>query len=1005
MQMTGNASKSRFLSKKTIRTVILFAAGMVIISGITALLMTNVCLSESEKLIDSVMDYVSDQCARNDNDLVVFDVRSKMSLVEKTTEISREIDYHGDLPSETRIESYLGDFRINGVILLDSELNPVEFVNDGNDEYEPWRTYTEKESIRELTLYPQKVYINNAVVSGEKYIYAAVASSDGKYIVFSYVREESSITGYSENGIENMLVRYNPGSDGIVALTDGQKVISTNYPSMDGKDIDECSCISILNNSPNPEKMSETVMDGKAYFGRIEKCRDYYIYVFLPKDKMFADRRGMLIFVGCFYVFLWFVYFMLNTLNQKKRFTELEREHNINAAIGSVYSTYYLVDLETQRVDILKGSNEIKGSFEGRNAQDVIYSLIDEYIPDEFREEARSFSDFSTIQERIGSKPYITSTYCDVFGRWYIAGLIPKRTDKNGKITAVIYTLRNITDQKTHEMEMQQNLLRSNKTLKETVDILESLSNVYFTSFYVDLTENHYKCIFIAPWLENMVPHEGKYTELVETLVNGTVIDEFKDEVRIFTSIDYARNSLSKETVTDVRKSYYSDYRSLRNGEKKWCRVTMIVVDFDDDGKARHVLAVLQDIGEQKEKEIAFQNKILEAAQEARQANVAKTEFLRRMSHDIRTPINGILGMLDIADRCSDDPEKQRECRDKIRSASMFLFDLVNDVLDMSKMESGKITIEAVPFNAYDMLNEIKSLIEVQAVERGISVKTDFDGLTHRNLIGSPVHLRQILINIAGNAVKYNRQDGTILITARELESHGSSTAVEFTCADTGIGMSKEFQERMFEPFTQEEDGARTTFIGTGLGLSIVKKLVDKMDGTINVESEKGKGSLFKVTLPFEIDSNAETQPLSVEEDDEKCSIDGVKILLVEDNEINMEIARFSLEKEGAAITSAWNGQEAIDIFSKSAEGDFDVILMDIMMPVMDGITAAKAIRKLNRSDAAAIPIIAMTANAFSDDVERSLEAGMNAHLSKPLDVGKIVKVVSKLIKNGGVIR
>ena len=402
---------------------------------------------------------------------------------------------------------------------------------------------------------------------------------------------------------------------------------------------------------------------------------------------------------------------------------------------------------------------------------------------------------------------------------------------------------------------------------------------------------------------------------------------------------------------------------------------------------------------EQKQQELEYQKQILESAEDARRANMAKTEFLRRMSHDIRTPINGIIGMLNIGDHFPEDMKKQAECRQKIRGASRFLLELVNDVLDMSKMESGNIELEQEPFNVRDVLRDVVSMIEVQAVERGLKFSCERQETAHWNVIGSPVHLRQILMNVAGNAVKYNRENGSLHLSCRELSCDGKNAVFEFACSDTGRGMSQEFQKHMFEPFSQENAGARTTFNGSGLGLSIVKKLVEKMGGQIRVESKEGVGSTFTVTLSLKIDTTADqSENAGLLPEVQDYSIAGIKILLVEDNELNMEIAEFILKNEEAIVRKAWNGQEAVDIFRDSQEGEFDVILMDVMMPVMDGLAASRKIREMNREDAKHIPIIAMTANAFEEDRRRSREAGMNRHLAKPLDAQEIVRTIAECV-------
>ena len=353
----------------------------------------------------------------------------------------------------------------------------------------------------------------------------------------------------------------------------------------------------------------------------------------------------------------------------------------------------------------------------------------------------------------------------------------------------------------------------------------------------------------------------------------------------------------------------------------------------------------------EQEKDEKYKAELLRAAKKAEAANEAKTEFLQRMSHDIRTPINGICGMIDVADHYAEDMKKQTECRAKIKEASHLLLELINEVLDMSK------------------------------------------------LIGSPVHVKRTLMNILSNAVKYNKENGYVYISCREIPSKQTAmTTLEFVCRDTGIGMTEAFQKRIFEPFAQEHAGSRTKFAGTGLGMPITKKLVEKMGGTISFESKEGTGTTFVIRIPFRIDTDRKDRTET--EEKMETSIQGLHVLLTEDNELNMEIAEFVLQNEGTVVTKAWNGQEAVDIFRKSSPGEFDVILMDIMMPVMNGYEAAKMIRSLDREDAKVIPIIAMTANAFIEDRMRAKEAGMDEHIAKPVDGKLLVKVINELVKH-----
>ncbi len=377
---------------------------------------------------------------------------------------------------------------------------------------------------------------------------------------------------------------------------------------------------------------------------------------------------------------------------------------------------------------------------------------------------------------------------------------------------------------------------------------------------------------------------------------------------------------------------------------------------------------------------------------EAEMANEAKTTFLLNMSHDIRTPLNGIIGMLDIAEHFPDDLDKQIECRDKIRDASQILLELVNEVLDRSKLESGEIVLEQVPFDLSTIIRDVYNAVMKQAEDRGIEIIEKDCHVEHLRLIGSPVHLKRIIMNILSNAIKYNKENGKIYVSCKEKEVKGNCVWLEFTCLDTGIGMSEEFQEHLFEPFTQENQSARSNFAGTGLGMSIVKSIIDKMQGTIKVESKKGEGSCFTILLPFTVDFKREKS--EAQEQKEVNTIQGVHILLVEDNDLNMEIAQFLLEKHGAIITQAWNGQEAFDIYEKNQE-QFDVILMDIMMPIMSGYEATEKIRSLNTS----IPIVAMSANAFVEDKIKAKEVGMNDYITKPFDENVAIKVIANQVK------
>ena len=394
-------------------------------------------------------------------------------------------------------------------------------------------------------------------------------------------------------------------------------------------------------------------------------------------------------------------------------------------------------------------------------------------------------------------------------------------------------------------------------------------------------------------------------------------------------------------------------------------------------------------------REREYRAQLKEAARRAESANRAKTQFLQRMSHDIRTPINGIQGMVEIGEYYKDDPEKQSQCRQSIRESARLLLELVNEVLDMGKLESGEIVLEERPFDLIALLDSVGGLPEQSAAARGIRVDRKPWEVQHTALIGSPVYLKRLLMNVYSNAVKYNKDNGSITVRCRELRTEGDTAWFEFICADTGIGMSEEFQKYLFEPFAQEHSTARSAYDGTGLGMAIAKALTEKMGGTITFTSREGEGTTFRITLPFRIDTAGRLPQQPAAEPEVSDALRGMRILLAEDNELNMEIAEFMLQSAGAEVTEAHDGREAVELFRASPPGHFDAVLMDVMMPVLDGYQATGIIRTSDRPDAG-VPIIAMTANAFVEDRQRAREAGMTEHLAKPLDRAVLVRTLQR---------
>ncbi len=387
---------------------------------------------------------------------------------------------------------------------------------------------------------------------------------------------------------------------------------------------------------------------------------------------------------------------------------------------------------------------------------------------------------------------------------------------------------------------------------------------------------------------------------------------------------------------------------------------------------------------------------ILELLERVRRANLVKSEFLSHMSHDLRTPINGILGMLSILEKSQDDPERQRDCHKKIRVSTEHLLSLVNDVLQVSRLESGRPAEVEEPFDLRDTLEDCITILSSQAEEKGIRLVLEEVCLRHGRLIGNALHLKKILMSVIDNGLKYNRPDGSVFVRVKENACRDGIAEYRFEIEDTGIGIGEEFKEHIFEPFTQEHPDARTNYNGVGLGMSIVKKLVDEMQGSIRIDSNPGEGSVVQIMLPVRVDETWSGDPVD-EEQDVQDNIAGMRILLVEDNEINCEIVEYILQEAGAETVTAKDGKAAVDAFEASSPGTFDCVLMDLMMPVMSGYEATRVIRGLDRTDAKAVPIIALSANTFEEDIALAKDAGMNGHLAKPVDIHKMFRVMSRL--------
>lgn len=714
--------------------------------------------------------------------------------------------------------------------------------------------------------------------------------------------------------------------------------------------------------------------------------------------------------------------------------TDIMKQHERNElAVKMMKDAYFricFVDLNADSIFDLKCGDEkiTSDSF----SEYVKYLAESGIVEDDYKSLFLSSFASDTIKKELNtSAKLLEFTYrrknIDGDHQWARSIIVPV-DDYSDKNACFIWYVKNISEEKAMELKAARSkteLSRMKESLTISDRVINAFSSIYNFSYYIDLTDHTYSQIQFTKLAEEVSGGSNNtYSQALHNYLTQVIEKSYQKKMAEFMNIDTIAERLDGKNVISC------DYLNVYG---KWIRASYMPASRDENGRLTHAVFVGQDIDGDRKKELqqrdalerAYEsekaalkrseaskaeteklllkiqalNKELESAYtEAKLANTAKTDFLTRMSHDIRTPINGIIGLLNMADKYPDDIEMLKEYRLKEHTAVNHLLSLVNDVLDMAKLESGNIDLSEEPFNINEVIDECFDIISTTAAKRGLKcIRNGPKPIEHDELIGSPLHVKQILINILSNAVKYNRPNGTVTSEITEIFSDNDNVVIRFSIADTGIGMSEEFQKKMFEPFTQENSGSRSEYHGTGLGMSIIKKLTDIMKGTIEVTSHKDIGSKFVVTLPFKINHDAHAADSEIVL--EKNVLSGMKILLVEDNGLNAEIAQFMLKEEGASVDTAKDGEEAVRVFSASETGHYDVILMDIMMPVMDGCTAAREIRKLQRDDADRIPIIAMTANAFVEDVKKSRAAGMNDHIAKPLDTKKMLTTIVRYVK------
>ena len=645
------------------------------------------------------------------------------------------------------------------------------------------------------------------------------------------------------------------------------------------------------------------------------------------------------------------------------------------------------------------------GSYSG-----AVEQIVQELGTDENRKSMRKKLQISYLAEQIkdkGEKLELPYQYRkeDSICRGRMTALFVNNTE-DGRLHHFILGFEPFQNKNENTSDEKTRLNRYYEQLKQSIveneNYAEALLQTANAVYTVDLTNDKLENVYYheaAFKVENDIQTPRSYSDYCNKR-SRYVTEDTLENYRIVDS----SFKLLKRFATGA-KQVTVEYCETMGKENKpvWLQKTVLMsrdmvydANTDKESSVVHGIVLFKNTSDFHEKEQQEKARLQMAYEEADSENRAKTEFMNRMSHDIRTPINGIMGMVDIIRKNRDDREKVDDSLDKIQLSTRHLLELVSDVLDMSKLEAGMFEIHEDVFDMNELMDEVAALVDAQLVESSITHCKHRSNIQHTALKGSSLQLRRIMVNLLSNAIKYNKPNGTIDTYAEELSCDGTTVWYEFKIVDTGIGMSEEFiKEQLFKPFTQEKNDARTLYRGTGLGMSIVKALLDKMGGSIEVESQLGEGSTFTFRLPFKVDENA-IETKKEEQSSGEQKLEGKQILLVEDNEINMEIAEFYLKELGIVVDKAWNGKEAIDKFEESAPGTYDLILMDIMMPVMGGREAARRIRTLERPDAETVRIYAMTAQVSSESVHKCLASGMNGHIAKPIDESKLREILTR---------
>lgn len=677
----------------------------------------------------------------------------------------------------------------------------------------------------------------------------------------------------------------------------------------------------------------------------------------------------------------------------KVSFDKINRDKHVLDKLCTDYTAVYHVELnsgEFETLKIMRSSNadEVMRKAEKGMKDFDEYSqyYAQHYLAEEDRTEFIKWISCANLKAELHHTDRVAYNYKSVpgtYGKQFFSVQVINIYEDAQKMY-VLMGFRYIDEIIEKEKEIQKRLQDALDELQLNNEIISAISKNYCYIARIDLQKDFFEEISNDEEMHRLTGNSGCASEKLRKDCEMQVAPEYR--AYLYPFLD---TSTLKERLQD--EEYVSTEYRMCDGS--WHRLRFIVKKRDEAGNVTHVLCTVREISDSKRRE----EDLLFAADAAKRESEMKTRFLATMSHDIRTPLNGIIGLVNLAEQHAKDTKMLKEIRDKMMKSLKYLVSLVNDVLDMNKIQSGDFKSKEIIFDGADMMRKILRIYDQKAVEKGIRLEVDWEKCSVRYpiLLGNPVYFGRILASIMDNAIKFSSMDSTITVWGREDILENDQAVLTIWCKDQGIGMSEEFIEHAFDMFAQEKESSRSQYEGTGLGLTIAKALADKMGGTIEFQSKQGVGTTAIIKIPFKLgpqDIRSKTTNY------DNVSVEGMQVLVVDDNELNVEIAKCMLENNGMKVTCAADGQEAVELFEKSEPGYYGAIFMDVMMPRMDGLEATKTIRNMKRSDAWNVPIIAISANAFIEDILNSKQAGMNAHLAKPLDVNKLLEALKKCL-------